>query len=74
MKKLLQQNIAQHINLSEEETASFCTLFEQRRMKKKDFLLRKGEVCKFEGFVAKGLLRVYHLDKNGDEQILYFAT
>ena len=74
MKELLQQNIAQHINLSEEETVSFCTLFEERTMKKKDFLLRKGEVCKFEGFVAKGLLRVYHLDKNGDEQILYFAT
>lgn len=74
MQELLQQNIAQHINLSEEETVSFCTLFEQRTMKKKDFLLRKGEVCKFEGFVAKGLLRVYHLDKNGDEQILYFAT
>lgn len=74
MQELLQQNIAQHIKLSEEETVSFCTLFEDRTMKKKDFLLRKGEVCKFEGFVAKGLLRVYHLDKNGDEQILYFAT
>jgi CRP-like cAMP-binding protein len=36
-------------------------------------LLREGEICKFEGFVTKGLFRVYHIDKNGFEQILYFA-
>ncbi len=32
MKKLLQHNIAQHINLSEVETVSFCTLFEQGKI------------------------------------------
>jgi CRP-like cAMP-binding protein len=35
--------------------------------------LREGEVCKFEGFVTKGIFRVYHIDQNGGEQILYFA-
>ena len=37
-------------------------------------MLREGEVCKFEGFVVKGLFRVYHIDQNGFEQILYFAV
>jgi CRP-like cAMP-binding protein len=52
---------------------AFCNLFEYKTIKKKSFLLREGEVCKFEGFVVKGLFRVYHIDKNGFEQVLYFA-
>ncbi|MCD0465244.1 Crp/Fnr family transcriptional regulator [Flavobacterium sp. ENC] len=73
MKALLKQNIAKHISLSENETEAFLNLFKQKLIPKKNFLLREGEICKFEGFVVKGLLRVYHIDKNGFEQILYFA-
>jgi CRP-like cAMP-binding protein len=73
MAELLKQNIAKHISLSEKETEVFCNLFQQKLIKKKSFLLKEGEVCKFEGFVTKGLFRVYHIDKNGAEQILYFA-
>jgi CRP-like cAMP-binding protein len=73
MTELLKQNIASHISLSEKETEVFCNLFQQKLIKKKSFLLKEGEVCKFEGFVTKGLFRVYHIDKSGAEQILYFA-
>lgn len=73
MTKLLKQNIAAHIELTETETEAFCNLFQHKTIKKKNFLLREGEVCKFEGFVVKGLFRVYHIDQNGFEQILYFA-
>lgn len=70
---LLQKNIASHISLTESEMETFCNLFQTKAFKKKSFLLREGEVCKFEGFVTKGLFRVYHIDQNGFEQILYFA-
>jgi CRP-like cAMP-binding protein len=73
MKALLKQNIANHISLSENEMEDFCSLFDKKLIQKKNFLLREGEICKFEGFVTKGLFRVYHIDKNGFEQILYFA-
>ncbi len=73
MTDLLQQNIQLHIALSDEEMQAFCGLFTAKTIKKKHFLLRVGEVCKFEGFVTKGLFRVYHIDQNGVEQILYFA-
>jgi CRP-like cAMP-binding protein len=73
MTELLQKNIAAHISLSDNEMEEFCNLFQHKTIKKKSFLLREGEVCKFEGFVTKGLFRVYHIDKNGFEQILYFA-
>ena len=73
MTELLKQNIVKHISLSEMEMETFCNLFQQKLIKKKSFLLRAGELCKFEGFVTKGIFRVYHIDKNGAEQILYFA-
>jgi CRP-like cAMP-binding protein len=73
MTELLKQNINNHISLSEKEIEEFRNLFQQKEIKKKNFLLRKGEICKFEGFVTKGIFRVYHIDKNGAEQILYFA-
>jgi CRP-like cAMP-binding protein len=73
MTSLLKQNIAKHIALSENETEAFCNLFQQKQIKKKGFLLSAGEVCKFEGFVTKGIFRVYHIDKDGAEQVLYFA-
>ena len=73
MTELLKQNIAAHISLSDNEMEAFCSLFQHKTITKKSFLFREGEVCKFEGFVTKGLFRVYHIDKNGFEQILYFA-
>ncbi len=73
MTELLQQNISNHISLTNGEMEEFCNLFQTKVIKKKNFLLREGEVCKFEGFVTKGIFRVYHIDKSGAEQILYFA-
>jgi len=73
MTELLKYNISKHIPLSDTEMESFCMLFKPQIIKKKNFLLREGEVCRFEAFVTKGLFRVYHIDSNGFEQILYFA-
>jgi CRP-like cAMP-binding protein len=73
MTELLKQNISNHISLTEHEMEEFCNLFQSRLCKKKEFLLREGEACKFEGFVTKGIFRIYHIDKSGAEQILYFA-
>lgn len=73
MTELLKQNIAKHISLSKNEMEQFCHLFKKKSFEKKSFLLREGELCKFEGFVTKGLFRVYHIDQNGFEKVLYFA-
>jgi CRP-like cAMP-binding protein len=73
MTSLLKQNITSHISLSPNETEAFCNLFEQKLIPKKSYLLREGEICRFEGFVTNGLFRVFHIDQNGFEQILYFA-
>jgi CRP-like cAMP-binding protein len=73
MKELLHQHISNHVTIPEKERDRFCNLFKHQLVKKKRFLLQQGETCKFEGFVIKGLFRVYHVDQNGFENILYFA-
>ena len=55
---LLKQNIAKHITLSDKEAEKFGSLFTQHFIKKKDFMLREGDICKFEAFVTKGLFRI----------------
>jgi CRP-like cAMP-binding protein len=72
--QLLRENIEQHVHLTEAELSSFTALFKLKKVNKKQMLLSAGEVCRFEGFVTKGLFRVYHIDQNGFDQILYFAT
>ena len=69
----LKKNISKHISLTDIEMEAFCHLFQEKTIKKKEFLLRENEICKFEGLVKKGLFRVFHIDSNGFEQVLYFA-
>jgi CRP-like cAMP-binding protein len=70
---LILQNIAKHIALTEEEQAHFLSLLVGKEIKRKQFLLREGEVCKHSAFVTNGCLRAYNIDKNGFEHILHFA-
>lgn len=73
MYDLLKNNIKSHITISDTELEQFCKPFDLKQIPKKEFLLRQGEVCKFEGFVNKGCFRVYHINNEGVEHVLYFA-
>lgn len=44
-----------------------------KKLRKKQYLLQEGDVCKFIAFVEKGALRQYSLDENGKERIIQFA-
>ena len=72
MTTLLKQNISKHISLSEKEAEEFSALFRPQTIPKKGYFLKEGDVCKFEGFVNKGLFKVYLIDEKGFEQILSF--
>lgn len=45
-----------------------------KRLRRKQYLLQEGDVCKFIAFVEKGALRQYSLDENGNERIVQFAV
>jgi len=70
---LLLQNIAKHIQLSADEEKYFLSLWQTKKLRRKQFLQQEGEVTKNVVFVVSGLLRMYSIDKNGFEHILQFA-
>ena len=69
---LLLSSISKHISLTTEETTFFTSLLKSKLLAKGDFLLREGEVCKYETFVTNGCLKTYYQDENGVEHIIDF--
>lgn len=72
--ELLRKNIEQYIQITDTEFEQFTANFHFRKIKKKEFLLQEGDICRYEAFVTKGCFRIYYLDEKGDVQILYFAV
>ena len=54
-------------NFSEKEEILVRSLFEIEKIKKNEILLRNGAVCHKLYFISKGILRTFHLNKNGTE-------
>jgi CRP-like cAMP-binding protein len=46
---------------------------QQKRLRKKQYLLEAGEVWKYDVFVSRGLLKLYFVDDKGLEHILQFT-
>jgi CRP-like cAMP-binding protein len=73
MYELLRKKIAETISVTDEEF-DFCkALFLPKKLRKKQYLLQEGDVCKYTIFVTNGLLRTYTIDNKGTEHILQFA-
>jgi len=68
------KNISQHIQLDDGEADYFLSLLQPRTIKRKEYLLRPNEVCKYESFITKGCLRTYTIDNTGLEHIVMFAV
>jgi CRP-like cAMP-binding protein len=49
------------------------TYLTPKKLRKKQYLLQEGDVCRSIAFVEKGALREYSVDENGNEQIIQFA-
>lgn len=72
-RELILQNISRHIHLDKTETDFFIGLLQSKKLKRKDFLLKQGDICKTENFIVKGCLRTYTIDNNGFEHIVMFG-
>jgi CRP-like cAMP-binding protein len=70
---LILDNIKKHINLTEEEERHLISLLKPISIKRKEWLLEAGEICKYSYFVISGCLRGYTIDTNGFEHVLSFA-
>lgn len=57
-------------SLSAKEEDLIREAFVLRKLRRHQYLLQEGEVCKFAGFVVKGALKQYTVDETGKEDIL----
>jgi len=69
----INRNITRFAQLEEQELQIFNSLLEQVTIPKKTLLLREGEICRFEAYIVKGLIKSYFIDENGSERILTLA-
>ncbi|WP_017733323.1 Crp/Fnr family transcriptional regulator [Nafulsella turpanensis] len=73
MSQVLFNSIQQKVQLSEIEMEQCRGFFLAKKLPKKHYLLRAGEVCAYIAFVEQGLLRSYTIDAKGNEHVLQFA-
>ena len=71
--QLILNNISRYVSLTEAEAALFTGYLQTKKVKRKEFLLREGDVCKYSAFVTSGCLRGYSVDRAGTEHVLSFA-
>jgi CRP-like cAMP-binding protein len=73
MFELLFQKFEEKIELTEEEKELSRTFFTPKKLRRRQYLLQEGDVCKYVAFVEKGLLRCYTVGDKGQEHISQFA-
>jgi len=71
--KAIRELVLHYIDIDEIEWEHCKSMFSLRRIKKKEIILRKGEVCRGIYFVVKGLLRIYFIDQNDEEKTFHFS-
>lgn len=59
--------------LTEEEEVFVNELFTERKIRRRQFILQEGDICKHNTFVVEGCFRMYMVDEKGKEHNLQFA-
>jgi CRP-like cAMP-binding protein len=74
MYELFFKSLTTKINLTEEEKELFKGYLAPKKLRKRQYLLQEGDVCKHAAFVEKGALRAFTIDDKGAEHIVQFAV
>ena len=67
------KHIERFVSLSEEEKAAFSEIVEERRVKRKSFIVQPGFVCKHQTHIVSGALRSYFITPEGNEHTIAIA-
>lgn len=60
--------------ISEEEKKLIRHAFKIRHLRKRQYLLQEGDVCKYMAFLVNGAGRMYMVNENGQENVIRFAV
>lgn len=71
--KSLIEYFNQLLPLNEEEKSIVEKVFKERRIKRRQFILQEGDICKLNTFVIEGCFKMYMVDAKGKEHNLQFA-
>jgi CRP-like cAMP-binding protein len=72
----MHETLIRHINkysttpLSKAEQELIERTFIPKKIRKREYFLREGDVCKHAGFIVKGAMRQYSIDEKGNEHIV----
>jgi CRP-like cAMP-binding protein len=61
------------LRLTEEEQTVIEAKFHHKRLRRKQYFLQEGDICRQIAFVVKGAARMYSIDEKGHEHIVRFA-
>ncbi|MBE9583246.1 Crp/Fnr family transcriptional regulator [Mucilaginibacter sp. JRF] len=73
MINVLFSHIENKVALTDDDREKIASYFVPKKLRRKQYLLQEGDVCKNLTFVAKGLLRTYNVDEKGDEHMSVFG-
>jgi CRP-like cAMP-binding protein len=73
MYELFFKSLRDKVPFSDDELEVIKKHLTPKKLRKKQYLLQEGDVCKFIAFVEKGALRSYTIDDKGVERIIQFA-
>ena len=66
-------HIRRYVDLSEEDVAKIASYISPLELKKKEYLLTAGQICRANYFVEKGCLRMFYINDKMTEVTMQFA-
>ncbi|EOZ99231.1 cAMP-binding protein [Indibacter alkaliphilus LW1] len=73
MHHLLKDYFRSHTNADDKVLERISPYFIEKTFKRNEYLLREGEVCKYNYFVISGCMRLFTTNKEGVENTRYIA-
>ncbi|MFT5887062.1 MAG: CRP-like cAMP-binding protein [Arcticibacterium sp.] len=64
----------QKLELDDAEKSILEEVFTEQRIKRRQFILQEGDICKLNTFVVDGCFKMYLVDDYGKEHNLLFAV
>lgn len=60
-------NISKYVSLTQEEKERFTSILKISKIKKKQYIIQPGIICRSRTYIVQGAFKVYYLDDGGKE-------
>lgn len=66
--------VSKYVQLTDDELTLFRIFLKIKKVKRRQFIVQPGFICKHKSYVLKGAFRTYLVDNKGKEHTLAFAV